>query len=396
VTDAFLIIDGGPHGLPHASAYYAKFPHEPSPLGELELSAKNTTVMTNESSLFTLLGALGKAPIGLVVLVCHAYLSGLYMPVAPGGQSAYADTSAFKIIDKGIKAEADVAVIRALPRTSDAERKTVLDRWAAFLNGLQPGMVVGAFTEAQAEAQYLKFLQNMATTLEFKSVQALRQLFDRLLALRRLKLSRLELRACNIGSNPSTMEAVRKFLGVVTLTAPVVGTFFGFVPIDTFIHPVRRRGARGGSAAPSSTGRPELEASASDEKLAEAKTTRGFVPRFRSLAARIGGVSIGHRPGLTFTVKTYFAFVLRIVETEVDFHYRTSAWAKSARNPLTVDAAVVSEFVREFIMTSGTYATGTLPLAALMTPDVKGQPFVLPLEEQYTRLIAQSPPSKAP
>ncbi len=133
MTEAILVIDARDHGLPHAPKYYQTFPQEPSPLGLLTFTAQKTTAMSGDSSLFTALPELGKAGAGgAAVVVCHAYASGMLLPIAPGGAHQFADKQGLDVIDKAIKAEADHARILALPRTTDVQRTAALGQWRTF------------------------------------------------------------------------------------------------------------------------------------------------------------------------------------------------------------------------------------------------------------------------
>ena len=181
--------------------------------------------MTNSSLDVALTEMLKAGAKGIVVLVCHAYSGGLLLPIAPGGSTVFTVKDNLDILDNVIAAEAEVAKIRSLPSTTPAEQKIVLDRWEKLLNGLQSGAVQGHFTTQQAEAFYSKWLDMVARKLEFLNRAALLRLTGNVLRVRNLRLSRLELRACNIGKADDTMAAVRKFFGVDHLTAPTVGTF---------------------------------------------------------------------------------------------------------------------------------------------------------------------------
>jgi hypothetical protein len=191
-TPGFLIIDARTDGLPDAPAYYRAFPLEQSPLGEISLSGSRTTAMMN-SSLDTALAEMLKAGAkGVVVLVCHAYSGGLLLPIATGGQTAFAVKGNLDIIDKVIAAAADVAQIGNLPSTTPPEQKIVLDRWTKLLNDL-PGAVQGQFTPQQAQTFYAKWLDMVASKMEFPNRAALLRLTGNVLKVRNLKLSRLEL-----------------------------------------------------------------------------------------------------------------------------------------------------------------------------------------------------------
>jgi hypothetical protein len=81
-----VIVHSGEHGLEEAADYYAEFPWEPSPAGEMTLD-KSHIVKVNDATLDTVLEEMAKAGVGdVVMLVCHAYIEGLLMPLAKGGR----------------------------------------------------------------------------------------------------------------------------------------------------------------------------------------------------------------------------------------------------------------------------------------------------------------------
>ncbi len=383
-TLAHLIIDGRQQGLPGAATYYKTFPREPSPLGDLPLGGKgSTTVMTN-SSLDAALNAMATVGVGgIVVFVCHAFQQGILLPIVSTGSNALAVADNMGIIDKVIAAEAEAAVIRKLPASNATDQKVVLDRWSKFLDGLQPGAITGTFTVKEAEAFYAKWLEMVATKLEFLGNprrHAMRQLLAKVLRVRALKLSRLELRACNLGQDKSTMEVVRKFFGADHLTAPTVGTFYvGSLPVTTvarYGEPPGRRGVLGRARVPGSLGTAMSRLAWFQSQAGH--TTRGFLGE-------------GITPGLQLgTFMPFHSFKLTVDETSA-FHYRASATVISTGDGVTPDWAEVRKFVQGWIMPGSTYMSRSFPLAGLWTPDIVDLPFVLPNETSYTKLIEQVP-----
>ncbi|MBI4523603.1 MAG: hypothetical protein HY695_07310 [Deltaproteobacteria bacterium] len=395
-----LIIDGRPEGLPHADGYYRFFPLEPSPVEDMSLSNKTTAVLTN-TSLDTVLNEMLKVGAGgVVMLVCHAFQQGLLMPIVPGGpnQRLIVGTG-MAIIDKAIKAESDVAAIRALPTSTAEQQKTAIDRWTRFLNGLQPGMVTGSITIKEAETAYGKFLDNVAKGLEFqgpKARDAMLDLLRRVVQLRGLKLSRLELRACNIGDDDKTMEAVRKFFGCERLLAPIFGTFYlspilaftlqGLSDNDEFMGRPRRSRGR----VPGPVGRAARDDVSSGLIIAQSNhTTRGFL---RETSVPVEFQSRRLSPSLHLgAVSSFYTFTLTVDEISA-FKYRAWAAVAPAKGKRTPDWTKVQNFVRGWIMPGSSYTGGAFPLAGLWTPDIQDQPFVLPNETSYLRSINQAPP----
>ena len=360
----------------------------------MTLTKSTTTVMTNSSVDAALDPMLNAGPNGVVILVCHAFSQGILLPLASGG-SALAVASNMKIVEDVITAEEEAASIRKMPAKDAVETKAVLDRWAKFLNRLQPGSITGTFTTKEAEAFYAKWVEMVAGQLGFSGnprAVALRRFLDRLRKLRAIKLERLELRACNIGNDKGTMEIVRKFFGAQKLTAPTVGTFFisPILPLTVVrFRPRPARGIRGAGRVPGPIGFRVRAVTNSVGVIAGPKdsATRGFLrttviagptPTLARSGMHLGAVE-----------QSFFAFTLTIEETSA-FHYRASATVVNAANGHQ-DWPTVREFVNGWILPNSSYAQGQFPVAGLWTPDIQDQPFVLPNETSYTRLMEEVP-----
>ena len=331
---------------------------------------------------------------GVVVLVCHAYSQGILLPLATGG-GALAVASNMNIVDDVINAEAEAASIRKMPTKSDAELKAVLDRWEKFLNRLQPGSITGSFTTKEAEAFYSKWLEMVAGKLGFSGnprTPVLRRFIDRLQKLCANKLSRLELRACNIGKEKDTMETVRKFFGAIKLTAPTVGTFFHSPILPSTVvrlRPQRARSVLGTGRLPGPTG---IRVRAETNSVGvipgpEDSATRGFL-RTTVIAGPTPSLA---RSGMHLGVveQSFFAFTLTIQETSA-FHYKASATVVNGADGRQ-DWSTVREFITGWILPNSSYAGGAFPIAGLWTPDIQDLPFVLPNETSYTRLMEMTP-----
>jgi len=422
LTEAILVIDARDHGLPHAPKYYQTFPQEPSPLGLLTFTAQKTTAMSGDSSLFTALPELGKAGAGgAAVVVCHAYASGMLLPIAPGGAHQFADKQGLDVIDKAIKAEADHARILALPRTTDVQRTAALGQWRTFLVGL--GADIGeVFSEAEAETAYSNwFGKTVVSALEFKDASTVRTLLARVLAVRQAKLARIELRACNVGGDRTTMEMLRKFFGCDAMTAPTVGTFYAVVQVGPLVQVFSRRGTHGTSTSPrpislrdtlnSLSGVDLRDAIISARLMKELDSTRGFL-RVLIVTVEKGPV-LGRNTGIRFGELEIegdtFRFLLRVKQKpNEEFEYDLNAWATGSAGA----AAPAPDIIRLFA--AGSFDPNTLfrgepvvvqtgrgprnvlhalsmPVAGLWTPGTPNQPFVLPLESAYLPLIAKSP-----
>jgi hypothetical protein len=402
VTDAFLIIDASQDGLQHAPQYYAAFPREPSLLGVLTLDPSRTTAMTQASSLFTALPEMVKAGAGgVVMLVCHASVRGLRLALSPTGKHYFAELDVNERVDKAIGAEAAVKRIRGMDDSTDADKNKVLAQWTILLNSLQANMVVGTFTQQEAETKYAGWIDMLSKQLEFANAAQFRQLLDRLLQVRALKLSRLELRACDIGADANTLNGIREFFGAQRITAPKLPTFYGPVNASPFIKVRRRPGVRGSSKTP----RPLdnlldwEEAQVVSRELAGKPATRGFIPIVnepREIAPPLPTRRSGVRPffDINHFAVTY-KFVMRVARIN-DHTYTFAAGVTADRARLLQDWSVVRTFVNQSIMPNAKYQSGIFPVAGLWNAGVKDQMYILPNEPQYLENFAQSPVAAPP
>lgn len=388
--DPILIIDGSPDGLPQAAPYFRAFPREPSPLGALSFKPGNIKVM-RQSSLDAALDEMLKAGGGgVVVLVCHAYTHGMLLSLATGSTGVFADIDNLAVVNKVIAAELEVAKIRALPAQS-AQRQAVVERWTLLLNSLQPGWVVGTITAEEAEKAYAQWIQGVAKTLDFKAPSSsnLVKFAQKVVRLRSLKLSRLELRACNIGSEDATMEAVRSFFGVDHLTAPIVGTFFGPVPVYAMAPENGLSIALGVIGAGRQPGPIQripvlLEARMGPLMAQSNHSRRAFVPV----------EDMPYDPRISASLKPrHFQLILTIDEI-APFKYSFSAYVVTSPHSFAPNWKTVREFLAKWVMPGSTYTSGTFPIAGLWTADegVVETPYVLPNETGYLMCIEQAPP----
>jgi hypothetical protein len=391
--DPVLIIDGSHDGLKEAATYYRAFPHEPSPLGELSFSKDNIKVMHPNASLDIALDEMLKVGAGgIVVLVCHAYTHGLLLTLATGNDEVFADIDNLATIDKVIAAESEVSKIRALQAQS-GQNQAAAEKWKQLLNSLQPGWVVGTISVDEGAKAYSQWIRGWAKTFKFKDASHLVSFAQKVVRLRTLKLSRIELRACNIGSDDTTMEAVRKFFGVDHLTAPIVGTFFGMVPVFAMAPEngvSSAIGVIGAGRTPGPTQRLPLLLQARDGALM-AQTNhsrRGFVP-VENIAydARIPS-SLGPR---------HYQFILTVDEVAA-FKYSFFAYVVTSPNSRSPNWKIVREFLAEWVMPGSTYTTGSFPIMGLWTADegMPDMPYVLPNESGYLMCIEQAPPRFPP
>ena len=380
-----LIIDGGRHGLVHAPAYYAMFPREPSPAGEMTFKGKTTTVIRQAMTLELLLTTLAKSGSGSVVMiVCHAYRGGFYMPLTSASKSVYGDTTAIDQIEKadGIARKADA--IRSMPEATEEERKTKIEAWKKLFNSIKPNSVTGTFTLKEAEEFLNKqvapaFLRPLGLS-RFAQAKAF---MKKVRAVQDLKLDRIELRACNIGHNTKAMQAFKRLFGCKKLLAPAAETvFLANAAIDTFDKLVALNAQASTSSLPSSSRRGRQAAGAAsttrirgplgreiDEALKRQleKWRRKNTPTrefYTSVQAGTGGTASNNNPPqMAMSISVWE--LLDRQGGRPTFEYRVFAAGKSIRQ---VEWPRVKEVIDAMIMPGSSYKSGAMPLSALWTP----------------------------
>jgi hypothetical protein len=246
---------------------------------------------------------------------------------------------------------------------------------------------------------YQQWFAAWATALEFRNAADLRELFRRVKALRSAKLDRIELRACNIGSDATSMTRVRRFFGCAKITAPTVHTIYGVVAVGAMggRAPTARLACSyaSGQSAPtrrfprrSLVGRVDVQTS-----------TRGFVHFTDAMIALRHVPARPHSPIFQLPpIELFggFRFVLRIVHTGgIDFG--SAAWAAGSAKSPAPDPDIIKHFCAGAFKTDTLFHDLNLLHAGLWTPG-EAKPFVFPLEPEYLAHIAQSPapPPKKP
>jgi hypothetical protein len=340
--------------------------------------------------------------------VCHGNEDGFLLPMA-NGKNAKIALPALQLVDQVISDEAQVARIRKMPLDTQGQEEAAQEAWKVFLNSIKPGMVTLTVTVVKAEQLYTEITKDRALRLGFGAVVNLRAFIVKLQKVRGLKLARLELRACNIASNPAkkTMETIRAFFNVGFLTAPMVGTFYLDRTSPTFrlqpVHGAHTHHEVFGTAAPvgplgqRSDFLDILESRVTRQTADEA--TRTFM---REKSVRVRGVGImdgmGRNPGPDFEIpKTRSDFTLTLHQTtnhdeqgHVTGHsYRATCTASAAGRQR--DWIKVQGFVKGWIMSDSNYVNGPFRLAGLWTPSLPDMRFLLPNEREYLDFIKQEP-----
>lgn len=366
----WLIIDGSKGGLAVAADYYNDFPREPSPAGAMKLSDKTTTMLST-ASVEAVLDEMPKAGAsGVVMLVCHGTQGGMLLKLA-GEDSAFAQGDALDLVEQVANAEAQAQQIGAMPAKTPAEQTAKADRWRKLFDVIGPGSVTGSFSLGEADAFYTRWVEQSAQRLKLPGKpqrEALRRLIRKMKRVRDLVLSRVELRACNIGSDEITMKAVRRFFGCVQLLAPSAETFYmsrlGVFTMNALALQFTRNQASQGARRPGPQGAARLDAAAVLQAL-RTHNTRVFEGAAKAVI-----------------------FSLTVDEVQ-RFHYRGYAAAPSQGAGPTPNWTNVRTFVDRFIMPGSAYSSGSLPVAGFWTPG--STPFLMPNEQEYLDSIKQVP-----
>jgi hypothetical protein len=215
MADVRLIIDG--EGLPHAKGYYATFPHEPSPAGEMAL-LDSATVVLSPLTVLNLLDELVKAgPGGTALVVCHAEPHGMRVRL-DGGRGTFLSQEAVIVIEESERGLASATSIRAMPEKTDKEKLDKKNAWRSLSEKLDL-RIVGDFELDEASRFFDKWFDSQAGRLSI-SASTLKDVMTKSKAVRALALERLELRACDLGTDKGAMAVIKRFFGCKALLAP--------------------------------------------------------------------------------------------------------------------------------------------------------------------------------
>jgi len=225
------IIDNG--GLREAAQYYSMFRRETSINLPLDFPVDPIDTISNitmEAVLDRILVAVRNSETE-VMIVAHGEPRGFLMPMARGGVSA---------MQVALQAVIDAAP--HMQRASEIGQLPVAQRvsaWTTFINQLNPGTIRGDISLQDAENWFnQQWLPNQARNIGV-NVQNFQDLARKMRLVQAANITRVEIRACNMGDNQSALRTLKQFLGVDRLIAPRVGTFY--VPLTPFVSDVDSR-----------------------------------------------------------------------------------------------------------------------------------------------------------
>jgi hypothetical protein len=416
MANVYVYIDGSRGGLPDAAGYYRTFPREPSrlPADDIAIDPSRMTVSTRPSAEEMLDLMLKVGTQGHFMIVCHAWLNGLHLPIL-GGDTAYLTADTMDSLDKVMDVEARAAKARAMPDNTDDEKKAKLEVWRQLIGGLDATLVQKPFTLDQAEALYEKGFDKWAVrgldVQKAGGVAALRRLLEKIKKVRALGLGRVEFRACKIGDNESTMKVVKNFFKCRRLLAPMKETFYlgpvtvltlgrmaaallqpkdknGIRPRPTITVPTRPHG-RGRGRLPGPTGTDVLDR-AHALQVIDSATTRSFVVTisvwsWRKMVDPMTFVDF-YVPG---PVRAWPEFFNLTVNETTRWRYQGFAGvAPTPGDPDKPNREIIEKFVQKYVMPNVSAPIGGIPFAGFWMGD-KSLPFILPNEDDYRRQIKE-------
>jgi hypothetical protein len=367
-------------GLPWARSYYTMFPFEPSrKIQDDMVFAQSKKEFLEHPTLVSvmkvMLKAAGKGETE-IFLVAHGTEKGLVMKISPQ-----------------IPLSAEVSVVKMLPVAAEAfdlfdasasspKDKSTLSAWArleaklesngddSLVDGIAKRIVADALSSAQNDvAAACTQLQSQIKDLFlnkpngmvhlFKTTErGLREAASLTKDIQGAGFTRIELRACNVGSGPG-IEALRSFFNVTRFMAPTVHTFYVAVhaPDATSVQ-LEQLAKRAG---------PRWRKFSTDPSLVPLEKSR--LPRFARPYFDPPQVEL---PGL-------LVFLLSVTRIE------TPRYASEARR---LNASVIGPWVKKYIHSSAVYGSGPFWVGGLDSPTPNGEPYTLPQDPNYRSLIA--------
>jgi hypothetical protein len=395
-----VIIHAGNEGLYPAPRYYKQFPWEPSPAGNLDLSPSHAEFHAIDANLQQVLDLMVKAgPGGTVLIVCHAYSDGLAMPLTPGAGMNYipAGKDAISSLLNASDAERRAKPIRAMPAGTDKEIEAKKSAWTKLLTDLDAGAIMGEVTLKELERLYESWFSGVAEEVMSLSggARVLRQLIASMEKVQKMKLERVELRACSLGIYRDSMLIVKKLFGCYRLLAPIVGTFYlDRIPVTSLgifdgryvaEHrggPFQVPGPVGGAA--------QIPRSFISDVIKNNPSARTFWDVQFEISTSSDDGATWHAPQvLERTDVTRGQVVVMIVEEVKKFFYRGSAATWHEKGPRHApDSRDMRTFVRDFIWKNSKLGSGSLMVAGFWTPGEE-LPWILPVEPQYVDHIVE-------
>lgn len=221
--------------VPNAKKYYETYLFEPSPAGDINLSADSITSVAHLDfeTLLTEMKDIGTG--GEILVVTHASPTGFLMLLKPGAKVSLL----FSVMDEILKIAEG---IRRHDAIGTLPSEQVPEAWKQWFAKFDPGIKLGPGFETEPDWQGFVekkfdewFERQGRAILKLPNPRMdLTNLLDLLNDVRNLSFKRIEFRACQIGADQNAMKKVAGFLNVKTVVGPKkVETFYGAVPLSS-------------------------------------------------------------------------------------------------------------------------------------------------------------------
>ena len=220
--------------VPSAKKYYSTYMAEPSPAGDITLSADGmkTVEHMDLETLLTEMKDIGSG--GEILVVTHASPTGFLMALKPGAKSSLL----FSVMDKILQIAEGIRRREAIRSLSAQEAPKA---WKKWFEDFDPGIKLESGFETNKDwKQFVEIQFDQWFERQGRDVlklpgggQDLKSLIDLLNDVRKLGFKRIEFRACQIGADKDAMKKVAEFLQVQTVVGPKkVETFYGSVALS--------------------------------------------------------------------------------------------------------------------------------------------------------------------
>jgi len=214
----------------NAETYYKTYRFEPSPAGDITISAGDagitSTARIDLKLVLSKMKALGSD--GELMVVTHSSTDGLMMPLVTGGKVS----AQFSVMTKILEI---IDAIKARDAINTLSAAGVPKAWQAWFTKFEPGVKLETGFETNPDwKQYVVqkygewYARQGLVTLGLPHPQTdFPELIGLVTHVRNAGFKRLEFRACDFGSS---MATVAGFLSTKTLVAPKPGVWTGFFP----------------------------------------------------------------------------------------------------------------------------------------------------------------------
>lgn len=352
--------------------YIAEYDQETSKTSSMDLSGLGTPLVPADVTMESVLDLMAQAA-GEVLLFAHGSSNGLIMRIAANSNSS--EAKYLKGISRAWKAIDEIIAIRKMPENPPTIQKyrDLVQNLAKYLKELDSGYGarLGNTNDVNSRASADKWFDQWMVLMAKACLGGglgendLRRVCRAMQGVRNKKLNRVEIRACNIGSNVATLAAYREFFGATKIVAPKVTMFFGKAPAN--VNP-------GGDMEALI----KIMGGYRNNQFTAATSNKH---NHNTVADGEPDVKTGKR-NRVFPNSTAAPDAIMQVTEVAPYTYKSRLWAPSN------DA--VTRFLGANYKSGKTFKTGApIPVGGLWCPDhstVK-VPFVLPLESEYRDLL---------